>query len=256
MNPAQAPAAHRSEILPPIGGEAAPEPADASAIATAGVLHDLGNLIQITASAINILAHTPDMPATHTGPILHRARTALDHAGAIVRQNIGRIREQAERRSPRSDVVDCLADVAALVAVMDEPTPRLELVVEPELPAIACDPVALRRALLNLIFNARDAMRGEGLVQIAARAAAPMVEFRVTDNGIGMSPAMIARVFDPFFTTKRDGLGGIGLAMVERFVRSAGGGISIESAPGVGTAVTLRLPACAPSVPHAEEANP
>lgn len=64
---------------------------------------------------------------------------------------------------------------------------------------------------------------------------------------IGMSPITIARAFDPFFTTKGDGLGGVGLPMVERFVREAGGRISIESQLEVGTTVTMRLPAIARS---------
>jgi signal transduction histidine kinase len=60
-----------------------------------------------------------------------------------------------------------------------------------------------------------------------------------------MSPAAIACAFDPFFTTKCDGLGGVGLPMVERFVRDVGGEISIESEQGIGTTVTLKLPASA-----------
>jgi signal transduction histidine kinase len=58
-----------------------------------------------------------------------------------------------------------------------------------------------------------------------------------------MSPATIARAFDPFFTTKAEGPGGIGLPMVEHFVRDAGGEIAVDSEPGVGTTITLRLPA-------------
>ncbi len=61
-----------------------------------------------------------------------------------------------------------------------------------------------------------------------------------------MSRETIARAFEPFFTTKSDGLGGVGLPMVERFVQQAGGTIAIKSELGVGTIVTLRLPAIPP----------
>jgi len=63
------------------------------------------------------------------------------------------------------------------------------------------------------------------------------------DTGIGMSHETVAKAFDPFFTTKSEGLGGIGLPMVETFVRGAGGDIFIESTLGFGTTVSLHLPA-------------
>jgi signal transduction histidine kinase len=226
------------EILPPVDAALDEE----RAFTAAGVLHDLGNLIQIATSALNIIARTPDMPVTHREPILHRARTSLDHAGTLVRQNVLHARTLSGH-PPRSDVGACLADVAALIAAGEERKLSVDVVIAPDLPDIACDPVGLRRAVLNLVFNARDAMAGEGTVRIDAQPALAAVEVRVGDHGIGMSPSVLARVFDPFFTTKRDGLGGIGLPMVERFVRGAGGQVTIESEQGIGTAVTLRLPA-------------
>jgi signal transduction histidine kinase len=243
------------EILPPLHHRSAAS--DTSAIGAAGVVHDLGNLIQIATSAINIIARTPEMPAVHAGPMLDRARTCLEHAGALVRQNLGRIRDSAETKS---DLVSCLGDVVALVGALDHADLFLTLEVEPGLPAAHCDPVELRRAVLNLVFNARDAMAGAGRVTIRAGlerdAAAAMIRLEVADQGIGMSPATIARAFDPFFTTKQDGLGGIGLPMVEQFVRDAGGDLAIDSEPGVGTVVTLRLPPAVRIRPNAEESRP
>jgi signal transduction histidine kinase len=219
---------------------------DLSAIAGAGVVHDLGNLIQIAFAAINIVSRTPDMPAIHSGPVLARAKASLEQAGAIVRQCISQVRDGAVATS----VMECVVDVAALIETLDETAFILKFDVEPGLPQVDCDPVGLRRALLNLVFNARDAIADRGVVLIEARTiwhnlVATGVELRVADNGIGMSPATIARVFDPFFTTKGDGLGGVGLPMVECFVREAGGRISIESELAVGTTVTMRLPAVA-----------
>lgn len=240
--------AQGTEILPPIDSGAEHE----RALAAAAVVHDLGNLIQIATSAINILTRTPDMPAEHSGPMLDRARTALDHASTIVRENVGRLRDRTAPQ--RCDLARCLSEVAALIGAIDARDALLEIALEPGLPALGCDPVALRRAILNLILNAREAMGGGGPVRIAARARTGAVELCVSDRGRGMSPATIARVFDPLFTTRPDGRGGIGLPMVERFVRSAGGSIAIESAPGLGTAVTLRLPALSPSEPQSEEA--
>jgi signal transduction histidine kinase len=233
------PAPHAPEILPPLEEE---QRNREFAVSATGVLHDLGNLIQIASSALNIVARMPDMPVSHRDPILHRARTSLDHAGTIVRQCVSRARDTAVL-APRSDIASCLADIAALVVAGEDPGLALDIMVEPGLPDAACDPIGLRRALLNLVLNARDAMGGKGIVRIEALADGASVDLRIGDHGSGMPPAVLARVFDPFFTTKRDGLGGIGLPMVERFVRGAGGGVSIESEPGIGTIVTLRLPA-------------
>ena len=247
--PAPTPSAHLDEQPP---------------IAMAGLVHDLGNLIQIAASALNIIARTPGMPPEHTGPMLNRARTSLDHAGEIVRQNMRRIHDRVQAGG-HSDVDACLAEVAMLVDAMDEPGLALAMQVERDLPVVGCDPTGLRRAILNLILNARDAMSGIGVVTIGARTsrrkgAARWIELEVADHGLGMSPAMIARAFDPFFTTKTDGLGGIGLPMVERFALDSGGGISIRGTPGAGTPVTLRLPAgaapaAATSPPGTEESD-
>ncbi|MCW6530782.1 HAMP domain-containing histidine kinase [Sphingomonas sp. MMSM20] len=213
-------------------------------IGTAAVVHDLGNLIQIASSAINIVERSKDMAPAHAGPMLHRARVCLEHAGAIVRQNVGHMSERAVVIR-QSDVAGCLADVLTLVEAMDEPGLSLELDVAANLPAISCDPVGFRRAVLNLVLNARDAMGGKGIVGIDARLAQDGIEVRVLDDGVGMSRETLAQAFDPFFTTKTDGLGGIGLPMVQRFVRDAGGTITIESEPDIGTTVALRLPAVA-----------
>lgn len=214
-------------------------------LVVAGVVHDLGNLIQIAASAINILVRTPDMPTLHSGPILHRAQASLDHAGAIVRDAASGARGQIVT-DRRSDVAAALAEVAALVDAMHEPGLRVDIRIGADLPEARCDPLGLRRAVLNLILNARDAIADAGTIRVDGRAVEGGVEICVTDHGIGMSRATIARVFDPLFTTKPDGLGGIGLPMVARFARGAGGDVMIESEPGVGTIVTLRLPAATP----------
>ena len=214
-------------------------------LSAAGAVHDLGNLIQVASAAINILTRTPDMPAIHALPMLARARASLEEAGAIVRQTLGLLRDDAPAVED-ANVMACLVDVATLVETMDEPGFAIEIDVAPGLPWVRCDPVGLRRAVLNLVFNARDAMAGNGTVSIDARPVShgvSGVEIHVADDGVGMSTDTLARIFDRFFTTKADGLGGIGLPMVERFVRAAGGEVSVDSAPGIGTTVTMRLPA-------------
>lgn len=226
--------------------------APSPAMATVRVVHDLGNLIQIASSAISVVARSPDMPAIHAAPMLRRARNCLDHAGALVRQSMGGLRD-AVIAGDCSNVAACLDEVAALLDGLCEPDISVELDVAMGLPEVRCDPAALQSTVLNLALNAREAISGSGTIIIRGRAiasgkVATGVEISVADDGMGMSAATIACAFDPFFTTKTDGLGGVGLPMVERFVRDAQGEIRIESERGLGTTVSLRLPASAPVI--------
>ncbi|MCQ0091862.1 sensor histidine kinase [Roseovarius sp. M141] len=116
----------------------------------------------------------------------------------------------------------------------------------------------LETSLLNLALNARDAMPDGGTLCIKARnlrigpmraaeqarkVSGDFVELTITDTGGGMSDRVRARALEPLFTTKKRGDGnGLGLAMVDNFVRAHGGWIEIESAPGQGASVTLFLP--------------
>ena len=130
------------------------------------------------------------------------------------------------------------------------------------------DPMLLEQALVNLLFNARDAISGPGQISVSAQAvpledhmAAALeikpgtyVRLTVRDDGSGMDADTLAQLFDPFFTTKKLGRGtGLGMAMVYGFVKQSGGGIDVSSAPGEGTRVSLWLPACDAPEPVGEE---
>jgi signal transduction histidine kinase len=109
---------------------------------------------------------------------------------------------------------------------------------------------------MNLVINSRDAMPHGGRITMRAAnlsaadlpddvdlASGDYVALAVEDSGEGMTPEIAARAFDPFFTTKEVGKGtGLGLSMVHGFAVQSGGGLRLESAPGVGTCVTLYLP--------------
>jgi signal transduction histidine kinase len=120
---------------------------------------------------------------------------------------------------------------------------------------VQVDRARLAQALVNLAENAGDAMPDGGLLVLAlgntvlhgrsARLpAGRYVRLTAADSGTGMSPEVLERVFEPFFTTRAPGNGaGLGLATVYGTVTRAGGDIAVESVPGIGTSVTIRLPA-------------
>ena len=108
----------------------------------------------------------------------------------------------------------------------------------------------LAQVFLNLILNAAHAV-GEGHhkdahIKIRTWASGADVFSEISDTGAGISEENLARIFDPFFTTKPAGLGtGLGLSICKRIVEELGGRLHIESTKGVGTSVTVRLPALA-----------
>ena len=106
-------------------------------------------------------------------------------------------------------------------------------------------PSELREVLVNMIFNAVDAMPEGGRLTLSATERKNAVEIAVSDTGIGMSPEVRSRVFDPFFTTKGKAGMGLGLAVCYGIIQRHQGTIEVESEVGKGTAFRLRLPTAA-----------
>jgi CheY-like chemotaxis protein len=133
---------------------------------------------------------------------------------------------------------------------------NIELVTEvsDQLWPVDADAGALELAILNLAFNARDAMSEGGMLRISGQNVVlngepdglrgEHVALRVADTGTGMAPETKDRVFEPFFTTKSYGEGtGLGLSQVFGFAKQIGGAVTVESELGKGSSFTLYLPA-------------
>ncbi len=113
---------------------------------------------------------------------------------------------------------------------------------EHELPMIELDPTLMRQAFSNLIQNALEVIKADGVVHVTVfRRSREKVQIEVTDDGNGISKEVIDKVLLPFFTTKENGTG-LGLALAHKIVLSHNGHITIESLEGKGTTVTIVLP--------------
>ncbi len=119
---------------------------------------------------------------------------------------------------------------------------KIQTHLEPNLPPVMGNPTELRQVLVNLIFNAVEAMPQGGTITIRTWREGNKVCFSVEDTGVGMSPAVKRRIFDPFFTTKGARGTGLGLSICYGIVTRHKGTIEVESEEGKGSTFTVRLP--------------
>lgn len=117
----------------------------------------------------------------------------------------------------------------------------VERVFAPNLPSLSIRADHLRQILLNLIFNAIDAMPTGGVLRLRTSTAPGQILIAVADTGVGIAPELQARIFEPFTTTKTHG-SGLGLSICQRLVRDYRGSITAESTPDAGTVFTLAFP--------------
>ncbi|MDX7951390.1 MHYT domain-containing protein [Lichenihabitans sp. Uapishka_5] len=150
------------------------------------------------------------------------------------------------------DVATVVSDVAATVGpLVDKKHNRLVLDIAPDLGGMHSDLTKLRQMLLNLLSNAAKFTENGSVTLSAKRASdagAPVLVFRVTDTGIGMTPEQLTKLFQRFTqadnsTTRRFGGTGLGLSLTQAFAAMLGGTVSVESRAGEGTTFELRLPA-------------
>jgi two-component system, cell cycle sensor histidine kinase and response regulator CckA len=230
---------------------------EAIGLLAGGVAHDFNNLLTAIIGYTDLV--TERLEENHAViDQVREIRKAADRAAALTRQLLAFSRKQF--LSPEvlnlNEIVSGMLPM--LPRVMGEHI-ETSTSLTSNLHRVKADPSQMEQVLVNLVLNARDAMALGGNLSIdtanvdlderritAERLAlepGPFVVLSVVDTGAGMDAETRARAFDPFFTTKGRGKGsGLGLATVYGIVEQSGGAISIESAPGRGTAIRIYLP--------------
>lgn len=203
-----------------------------------GVAHDFGNILSVIVGLVT----SAEMKARSADSVLPGIHRAAQRGTVLVRRLLSFSRTQT-RHASIFDLAQALDDLRALLSPIFHKRIQLQIDPAPRGLLIEADRDELELALLNIASNASDAMPLGGRFTLSVEASESHALLEMSDTGIGMSSNVRERVFEPFFTTKPKGEGtGIGMAIVHRFVSDNGGEIDVDSSPGKGTRVKLRLP--------------
>jgi len=209
-----------------------------------GVAHNVNNTLTGILGRAQLLLRTRDAEKISAG-IEMIVKSAEDGAH-IIRRIQDFARKQPSRKFQAVAVAGLMKDVCEMSrpsweARVDGPQIRLALVADCEASVLG-DAVELREVLVNMIYNAIDAMPSGGEIRMSAHEANRSVVLTIADSGTGMTPEVKSRLFDPFFTTKGKGGTGMGMAVSFGIIRRHNGSIEVESEPGRGTTFRISLP--------------
>jgi two-component system, cell cycle sensor histidine kinase and response regulator CckA len=223
----------------------------------AGIAHDFNNILSIIKGSAQIIEenlHNPDKIATRAS----RIRTVVEQGAGIVNAMLG-FSSGSEKQLAPADANTIVADTITLLGDRFRRDVEVKFVPAQSLPQVPVSRDFVQQILLNLIFNAAEAMTEHKRIVLATGqyrvlppklaltpvTAAEYVTISVKDFGSGIAPEIMPRIFEPFFTTKalsaRRGTG-LGLSMVYELAGQLNAGLAVESTVGQGSIFTLILP--------------
>jgi signal transduction histidine kinase len=200
-----------------------------------GVAHQLRNPLNAMSLQLELLSHDIE----RSGNAMRRVRALRDEIERLDRAIDALLRfMRPEQLKPASVPLNTL--LTEVAGAMQKPDIRLEYDLDSSVLAITADRALLVEALRNIVANAVEAMRQGGRLTIGTRRLPDgFVEIRVTDEGAGIEDT--SRIFNLYYTTKKGG-SGLGLPLALRAVDLHHGTIEVDSQPGAGTTVKIRLP--------------
>jgi CheY-like chemotaxis protein/anti-sigma regulatory factor (Ser/Thr protein kinase) len=210
-----------------------------------GIAHDMNNILNAIIGSAH--AHKQQISGHHGRFEDLQNITAACNRGAQLTQNLLDFARKSSLTKAPFSLNNSVDSVIAIINRTSLKNIQHTVKLDPRLPLIKGDQNQIESAIMNICLNAHDAMTQDGLLEIETYSHDDNVSVRVTDNGSGMDEKTRRRAFEPFFTTKPVGKGtGLGLSMVYGVTQSHDGHIEIDSAPGVGTTVTLSFPKAPP----------
>lgn len=225
----------------------------------AGVAHEIGNPLNSLDIHLQLMQRqirklpTKSKAALEQSVSVARGEVArLDH---IITQFLRAIRPQPLDLSPENINTIVEETLSFLAAEIENRDVLVETELDKNLPPLNLDRDQIKQAFYNVSRNAFQAMNSGGILRIRTYPDESHVNISFADTGGGISPEHISRIFEPYFTTKSGG-NGLGLLIVRRIVRAHGGEVVIESAPGRGLTLTIRLPRADRRVRFLKQKNP
>jgi PAS domain S-box-containing protein len=209
---------------------------------SASIAHEFNNPLQIILGFVQNLVQDESLPETERQD-LQIVEDEARRCRGIIRNLLDFARPTSNEPTPI--VVDSIVrDSIKLVrGYLDKSNIVVDIRIPQELPSIHGDPQPLKQVLINLFFNAVDAMPAGGTLTInAATDEASHLTLAVSDTGQGIHPEILPHIFRPFFTTKKKRGTGLGLSVCERIIKTHGGTIRVESSLESGTTFFLEFP--------------
>jgi two-component system NtrC family sensor kinase len=223
----------------------------------AGIAHEINNPVAIMieeAGWIEDLLEEEDLTGSENEKEIYRALTQIKTQGRRCKEITHKLLSFARKTDSRIiaiSVTNLLKEIAYLSSQRAKySNVEIKTDFEENLPPIPASETEMQQVFLNLVNNALDAMeKTGGIITLGAKRAGNDIIVTVSDNGMGIAEANLARVFDPFYTTKPVGKGtGLGLSICYGIIKKIGGDINVRSTKGEGTAFEIRFPvAPAPS---------
>ncbi|MCY1389750.1 Blue-light-activated protein [compost metagenome] len=218
---------------------------------TGGMAHDFNNILTIILGSARLAMNSKDPER------INKLLTHILDAGERGTQLTQQLLTFARRKELKVATVSLPELLESTHLLLKQALPKaIELRIElsPDLRDIEVDSSQLEMVLLNLVINARDAIDEQGSIVLAAcnRTLAgeyeelhgEFVQIAISDDGRGIEPAVLPRIFEPFYTTKGFGKGtGLGLSQAYGFIKQSNGCVRVQSEVGIGTTITLYLPA-------------
>jgi signal transduction histidine kinase len=214
----------------------------------AGMSHEIRNPLVVIFLQVELLEEEirllPPERQVPLMPVLDEIKTYLVRLEGIMQDYLSLVHVGASQREP-VNLGTLVQDVAReLEAELEAHGIALEFDGIGALGEMVLHGPTLRRALLNLVHNAMDAMPQGGTLSLRGRQTASEVQLDINDSGVGIPADQQVRIFEPLYTTKPGGTG-FGLYLVRETVRAHGGEIAVASEVGQGTTFTITLPRAA-----------
>ena len=218
---------------------------EALTLLAAGVAHEIGNPLNSLHLQMQVIER--DLRGMGDG-VAQRIRESLQvcqqeirRLDGLINRFLQAIRPQRLRQSPEDPKEILEEAIRPLCGELKDRGILLETDVAKNLGKVTMDPGQIQQAIYNIVRNAMQFAGENGLIRISVYREEPYLVWEFQDNGPGIQAENIPHLGQPFFTTRHEGTG-LGLMIVQRIIREHGGDLQLESAPGKGALVRIRLP--------------